>query len=89
MLESGEENFVINFQGSQFQAQQASINILMKSGLMGHFCTRNPFRNVMCLLKGKWTKLGLVRTCIIIVTGTSCTGHWHFKIGSRKNSKIL
>jgi hypothetical protein len=40
-LESVGENFVINFPGSQFQAQQASMNLLMKSGLLCHFWTGN------------------------------------------------
>jgi hypothetical protein len=40
-LDSAGKNFVINFPGSQFQAQQASINLLIKSGLLGHFWTRN------------------------------------------------
>jgi hypothetical protein len=35
-----EENFVVNFLGSQFQVQ-ASINFLRASGLLGHFWIRN------------------------------------------------
>jgi hypothetical protein len=33
-LESFAENFVVNFPGSQFQAQQASMNLLAKSRLL-------------------------------------------------------
>jgi hypothetical protein len=38
-LESVGEN-VVNFSGTQFQAQEASINLLRKSGPLGHFWTR-------------------------------------------------
>jgi hypothetical protein len=40
LLESVGENFVISFPGSQFQAQ-ASMNLLIKSSLLGHFWTGN------------------------------------------------
>jgi hypothetical protein len=37
-LECVRENFVVNFLGSQFQAQQAFINLIRKLGILGHFC---------------------------------------------------
>jgi hypothetical protein len=56
-LESVQENFVINFPGSQFQAQQASMNFLIKSDLLGHFWTRNPFKNRRVLTEEKLDKI--------------------------------
>jgi hypothetical protein len=54
-LKSVGENFVINLLGSQFQAQQASMNLLIKSGLLGHFWTKNA----VCFPKKHWTEEGL------------------------------
>jgi hypothetical protein len=48
-LESVGEYFVINFLGTQFQAQKASMNLLRKSGPLGHFRTRNLLENTVCL----------------------------------------
>jgi hypothetical protein len=44
LLESVEENFAINFPGTQFQAQKVTMNFLGKSGLLGHIWTRNAKR---------------------------------------------
>jgi hypothetical protein len=52
-LESVGENFVINFPGSQFQAQQAPINLLRKSGLLGHFWTINQLKKLSVLTEEK------------------------------------
>jgi hypothetical protein len=57
-LESVGENFVVNFLGSQFQAQQASINLLRKSGLLGHFWTRNLLTNTNVFTEEKPDKVG-------------------------------
>jgi hypothetical protein len=45
-LESVGENFVVNFPGSQFQAKQESINLLIKSGLLGHLRTINLLKTL-------------------------------------------
>jgi hypothetical protein len=36
------------FPGITGPAQQASINLLIKSGILGHFWTRNLLKNVVC-----------------------------------------
>jgi hypothetical protein len=51
-----EGNFVINFPGSQFQAQQASMNLFIKPSLLGHSWTRNLLKSAVCFLKKKNTK---------------------------------
>jgi hypothetical protein len=40
-LESVGENFVVSFSESQFQKHQASLKLLIKSGVLCHFWTRN------------------------------------------------
>jgi len=45
--ESVRENSAINFLGSQFHAQKASLNLLMKSSLLDHFWTRNLLTNIL------------------------------------------
>jgi hypothetical protein len=45
------ENFVVNFSGTQFQTQEASMNLLRKSGPQGHFWTRNVLENAVCFSK--------------------------------------
>jgi hypothetical protein len=37
LLESVGENFIVNLPGSHFQAQQAFMNLLRKSGVVGCF----------------------------------------------------
>jgi hypothetical protein len=50
-LESVVEESVINFLRTQFQEQEASINLLTKSGPLNHFWARNPVENTMYILK--------------------------------------
>jgi hypothetical protein len=38
-VESVRENFIVNFPGAQFQAQEASMILMRKSGPLGHFWT--------------------------------------------------
>jgi hypothetical protein len=42
-----EENFVINFTRTYFQAQEASTNLLRKSGTWVHFWKRNLVENTV------------------------------------------
>jgi hypothetical protein len=58
-LESIRENFIINFPGTQFQEEQASMNLLRKSGPLGHFWAENLLDNVVCLPKKNYRKLVL------------------------------
>jgi hypothetical protein len=46
-----EENFVVNFQGIQFKAQEASTNLAKMSGPLSHFWTRNLIENAVCIPK--------------------------------------
>jgi hypothetical protein len=50
------ENFVVNFPGTQFQAQQASMNLVKKSGPVGHFWTRILLENTAGLPNKNYTK---------------------------------
>jgi hypothetical protein len=52
------ENFVVNFPRLQFQAQQASMNLLIKSGQLSHFWTRNLLKKRRVLTE---EKLGEIR----------------------------
>jgi hypothetical protein len=63
-LQSVGEDFVVNFPGSQFQAQQQSINLLIKSCLLGHSRTRNLLkaRHVSTEMKPDEIRAGLEHT---------------------------
>jgi hypothetical protein len=50
-LEDVGENFVVNLSGSQFQAQQVSMNFFKKVSVLGHFSTRNLLKNAVYLSK--------------------------------------
>jgi hypothetical protein len=58
LLENIGENFVVNFPGTQFQAQKASMNLLRKSGPLGHFWTRNLLQNYVFLPTKNWDDIG-------------------------------
>jgi hypothetical protein len=57
-LESVEANFVINSQRTQFQAQEASMNLLRKSGPLGHFQTKISARKCNVLTEEKLDEIG-------------------------------
>jgi hypothetical protein len=57
-LESVGENFIVNFPVSQFQAQQESINLLRKSGLLGRFWTRDLLKKFCGLTEEKLDETG-------------------------------
>jgi hypothetical protein len=57
LLESAKK-IVINFPGTQFQAQLIFVNLLRKSGPLGHFWTRNLLENVKCLPDKKIDETG-------------------------------
>jgi hypothetical protein len=48
-LEIVGENLVVNFKEKQFQAQDASINLLRKCSQLVYFWTRNLLEGAMCL----------------------------------------
>jgi hypothetical protein len=50
-VETERENFVINFPETWFHAQAASINLLRKSGPLGHFWKRILLENTVSLPK--------------------------------------
>jgi hypothetical protein len=58
-LVSVRENFVLNFPKSHFQAQQAPISLLIKSGLLGLFWTRNVLKKCHVLTEEKLDKIGI------------------------------
>jgi hypothetical protein len=47
-LETGGDNFVVNFSGTYFQAQEALMNLSRKSGPLCHFWTSNMLENAVC-----------------------------------------
>jgi hypothetical protein len=71
-LENVREN-IINYPESQFQAQKASINLLIKSGLLGHFWRRILLKNIMCLPNKSRQNMGWVSTHITEITEMPCT----------------
>jgi hypothetical protein len=51
LLESVQDNFVVNFPGTQFQAQHASIIFINNISLLGHFWTNFLKRTVYLLME--------------------------------------
>jgi hypothetical protein len=88
LLGSATENFVINFTGSQFQAQQTSMNLSIKSGLLGHFWPRNPLKDAVCSLKTHYMKQ---RARLEHTTGIfqmPCTRDWHLETVRSQSNKV-
>jgi hypothetical protein len=61
-LESVGEKFDVTFSGSQFQAQQAFINLLRKSDLLDDFWTRNLLKRRLVLTEEKLDERGAQNT---------------------------
>jgi hypothetical protein len=59
LLGSAGENVALNYRGTQFQVQEASMNLFRKSGSLGHFWTRNYLEDAVCFPKINYTKYGL------------------------------
>jgi hypothetical protein len=57
-IESFGENLVINYPVSQFQANQASMNLLIKSDLLGHFRTINLLKERCVLTDEELDEIG-------------------------------
>jgi hypothetical protein len=79
------ENFVVNFPGTQFQTQEASVNIVRKSGLLGHFWTINLLENALCLLKNK-DEIEARLEHMTEITEMPCISDWRLEnIGSHSH----
>jgi hypothetical protein len=53
------EDFVLNFPGSHFQVEEESINVLIKTGLLDDFWTRNFLRKRRVFTAVKLMECGL------------------------------
>jgi hypothetical protein len=89
LLENVEESFVVNFLVSQFQAQQTSINLLINSGLLGHFWTRNLIKTACAYRRETRQNKGWVRTHTTETTETSCTRDRHLEIVSSQSDEAV
>jgi hypothetical protein len=69
-VESVGENCAVNFQKSQFQAQQASINLLIVPGLLGHFWSRNLLKTP-CAYRRKTRRNRKIAVFILTAVRTS------------------
>jgi hypothetical protein len=87
-LESAGENFVVNFPGSQFKAQQASRNLLIKSGILGRLWTRSLLKKHCVLTKEKLYEIGAKLEHTPLKSLKSCRGDQHLKIVNSQRDKV-